>query len=405
MYELPRKEGYDSMALHSPEFRRRREEQINAKWQRRRDIPLAILAWIVVGIVALMALGYVTRTVLILIIAGLLAFALAPGVRFLSRFMPRFLAILIVYLVILSGISFLVYLTISTAASQVGALATNLQELTTSSQHGQLTPLEAFLGRFGISQAQIASARSQLVGQIEGLAGSVVPLLTGVLNTMLDVIVVAVISIYWLVDGERAVRWLGTNMPTQLQGRVQFMLHTLERVVGGYIRGQLILSTFIGVVVGVGMTIFHVPYAVLLGVLAFVLEFIPVLGTLTSGAICVLIALTQGWLIALLVLGYFVVVHIIEGDVLGPRIVGKAVGLHPIVSLAALIAGAELFGILGALLASPVAGVIQALIIAVWTEWKATHADQFQQSKKQAGEAAETNTADNELEPTDKLLT
>jgi predicted PurR-regulated permease PerM len=405
MYKLPGNKGYNIMALQSPEYRARQEEQINTKWQRRRDIPLAILAWIAVGIVALMALGYVTRTVIILIIASLLAFALAPAVKFLSRFMPRFLAILIVYLVILSGISFLIYLTISTAASQVGSLVTNLQGLTTSGQHGQLTPVEAFLGRFGISQSQIASVRSQIVGQIEGLAGSVVPLLTGVLNTVLDVIVVAVISIYLLVDGERILRWLRTNMPTQQQGRVRFLLHTLERVVGGYIRGQLILSTFIGIVVGVGMTIFHVPYAVLLGVLAFVLEFIPVLGTLTSGAICFLIALSQGWLIALLVLGYFVIVHIVEGDILSPRIVGKAVGLHPIISLAALIAGAELFGIIGALFASPVAGIIQALIVAVWTEWKETHPDQFQQSKKQVSEAIETNTADNVLEPTDKLLT
>ena len=396
------------MALHSPEFRRRQEEQINAKWQRRRDIPLAILAWIAVGIVALMALGYITRTVIILMIAGLLAFALAPAVKFLSRFMPRFLAILIVYLVILSGISFLIYLTISTAASQVGSLGANLQSLTTSGQHGQPTPLEAFLSRFGISQSQIDSARTQLTGQIEGLAGSVVPLLTSVLSTMLDVIVVAVISIYLLVDGDRISRWLRTNMPTQQQGRVRFLLHTLERVVGGYVRGQLILSTFIGLVVGVGMALFHVPYAVLLGVLAFVLEFIPVLGTLTSGAICVLIALTQGWLIALLVLGYFVVVHIVEGDILSPRIVGKAVGLHPIISLAALIAGAELFGIIGALLASPVAGVIQALIVAVWSEWKETHPDQFKQQKAAAEQTIDENLADKPLEPsepTDKLLT
>jgi predicted PurR-regulated permease PerM len=282
---------------------------------------------------------------------------------------------------------------------------TNLQGLTTAGPHGQPSSLEAFLGRFGISQSQIASARSQIVGQIEGLAGSVVPLLTGVLNTMLDVIIVAVISIYLLVDGERISRWLRTNMPTQQQGRVRFLLHTLERVVGGYIRGQLILSTFIGIVVGVGMALLHVPYAVLLGVLAFVLEFIPVLGTLTSGAICVLIALTQGWLIALLVLGYFVIVHIIEGDVLGPRIVGKAVGLHPIVSLAALIAGAELFGIIGALLASPVAGIIQALIVAVWTEWKEIHPDQFQQQQAAVAQAIDDNLADKPLEPTDKLLT
>ncbi|HVB23379.1 MAG TPA: AI-2E family transporter [Ktedonobacteraceae bacterium] len=394
------------MALQSPDFRKRQDEIINARWQRRRDIPLAILAWIAVGFVALSALGYVTRTVIIMIIAGLLAFALAPAVKFLARFMPRFLAILIVYLVVLSGISFLVYMVINTAASQIGSLVTNLQVLTTAGPHGQPTPIESFLERFGITQSQIASARSQVVSQIEGLAGSVVPLLTGVFNTVLDVIIVAVISIYLLVDGERISRWLRTNMPTHQQGRVRFLLHTLERVVGGYIRGQLILSTFIGVVVGIGMALFHVPYAVLLGVLAFVLEFIPVLGTLTSGAICVLIALTQGWLIALLVLGYFVVVHILEGDVLGPRIVGKAVGLHPIISLAALIAGAELFGIIGALLASPVAGVIQALIIAIWTEWKETHPDQFQKNKAAAVvQAIDDNPADQPQDSTDKLLT
>ena len=396
------------MALQSPDFRRRKEEVINARWQRRRDIPLAILAWIAVGFVALSALGYVSRTVIILIIAGLLAFALAPGVKFLARFMPRFLAILIVYLVVLSGISFLVYMVINTAASQIGSLVTNLQTLTTAGPHGQPTPIETFLERFGITQSQIASARTQVVSQIEGLAGSEVPLLTGVFNTVLDVIIVAVISIYLLVDGQRISRWLRNNMPTHQQGRVRFLLHTLERVVGGYIRGQLILSTFIGVVVGVGMALFHVPYAVLLGVLAFVLEFIPVLGTLTSGAICVLIALTQGWLIAVLVLGYFVIVHIVEGDILGPRIVGKAVGLHPIVSLAALIAGAELFGIIGALLASPVAGVIQALIIAIWTEWKETHPDQFQQQKEAVEQAIDENLAEqpqSPAEPTDKLLT
>ena len=404
------------MALESPEYRKRQDAHVNAKWQRRRDIPLAILAWLALAIIALNAIGYVGRTVIILIIAGLLAFALAPAVKFLERFMPRFLAILIVYLVVLSGISFLVYMVINTAASQIGSLATNLQALTTPGKGGQPTPLESLLSRFGITTAQVQSARSQVVAQIEGLAGSVVPLLTGVFNTVLDMIVVAVISIYLLVDGERISRWLRTNMPTGQQGRVRFLLHTLERVVGGYIRGQLILSTFIGVVVGVGMAIFHVPYAVLLGVLAFVLEFIPVLGTLTSGAICVLIALTQGWLIAVLVLGYFVVVHILEGDVLGPRIVGKAVGLHPIVSLAALIAGAELFGIIGALLASPVAGVIQALIVAIWTEWKVMHPDQFQKQKNNVAQAIADDiadksadkeadkAADDTLEPTERLL-
>ncbi len=182
-------------------------------------------------------------------------------------------------------------------------------------------------------------------------------------------------------------------MPTAQQGSTQFFLATLQRIVGGYIRGQLLLCTLIGVLVGVGMQVIGVPYALLLGVLAFVFEFVPVLGTLFSGALCVLLALTKGWVIALIVLAYFVVVHVIEGDVVGPRIVGKAIGLHPVVSLAALVAGAELFGIWGALFAAPIAGVIQVLLTAVWFHWRETHLEQFQQAKDTVTEKVEAHGA------------
>jgi len=112
-------------------------------------------------------------------------------------------------------------------------------------------------------------------------------------------------------------------------------------------------------------------------VVAFVLEFIPVLGTIVSGVVCVLLAFTKGWLFALGMLIYFVGVHIFEGDIVGPRIVGKAVGLHPVISLFALLAGADLFGVWGAILASPIAGVVQALLIAFWQNWRENHPEQF----------------------------
>jgi predicted PurR-regulated permease PerM len=171
-------------------------------------------------------------------------------------------------------------------------------------------------------------------------------------------------------------------------------------------RGQVLLCGLLGLLVGVGMAIIGVPYALLLGVLAFVFGFIPVLGTLASGALCVLLAMPQGWLIAVIVLVYFVVVHVIESDIVGPRIVGQSIGLHPVVSLAALLAGAELFGIGGALFASPVAGVLQTLLVAVWLEWRATHPHQFQSPQDDSREAGAT-AADTprDSEPTPTLLT
>jgi predicted PurR-regulated permease PerM len=98
------------------------------------------------------------------------------------------------------------------------------------------------------------------------------------------------------------------------------------------------------------------------------MEFIPIVGVIVSGTVCVLIALFQGWVLALVVLGYFVIVHIIEGDVVGPRIMGKAVGIHPATALIGLVAGSELFGLWGALFAAPLAGLLQAIGTAAWRE-------------------------------------
>ena len=378
-----------------------------SKWARRRDIPIAILAWIVLGAIILWALGHVINSVLIFIIAALLAYALLPAVKLLERFMPRFFAILIVYLVVLTALGVIIYFLVNTAITQIGSLITNVQALLKPGPNGQASQLVLTLERFGITQAQITGAVNQIIAQAEGLTSSIVPLLSSIFNFILDMIVVAVLSIYLLVDGKRVTDWLRTNLPNSQEGRMRFFLNTLQRIVGGYIRGQLILSALIGVLVGIDMTIFHVPYAVLLGVLAFVLEFIPVLGTLTSGAICVLVALSQGWLIALLVLASFIVIHILEGDVVGPRIVGQAIGLHPAVSLIALIAGAELFGIVGALFASPVAGVLQALLIAVWSEWRAAHPEQFEEEKEKLAETIDENLPDHPVHPTEpqeKLL-
>ncbi|WP_223258351.1 AI-2E family transporter [Thermogemmatispora tikiterensis] len=350
-----------------------------ARWTRRRDIPLAILAWTALAVLALWGISHIAHSLLMLVIAALLAYAIAPAVRLLERFMPRLVAILLVYLVVLGGLSVLLYFVITTTIAQILSLAHYVQQMLTPRPGGSVTPLEEILNRFGISASQLSDLRQQLFNQLENIATSALPIVTGVFEGILDIVIVMVLSIYLLIDGEHVVRWLQRGVPTRQRARTRFFLDTVERVVGGYIRGQLLLSALVGVLVGLGMFILQVPYAVLLGVLAFLLEFIPVLGTLTSGAICVLIALSQGWLTAVLVLAYFIGVHIVEGDVIGPRIVGRAVGLHPVVSLFALLAGAELFGVIGAIFAAPLAGVLQALLVAIWQEWRSLNPEQFEE--------------------------
>ncbi len=358
-----------------------RAEDSRTKWARRRDIPLAILAWIAVAAVVFWAAGHIITSLLILAIAALLAYALAPGVRILQRFMPRFLAILIMYLLVLGAISLLIYFIAQAAIEQTVSFAHNIPSLLSIGTSNSSSPIEQTLGNFGITHAQLVAARQQITAQVSTIARDTVPILRSAFDVILDIIIIAVISIYLLIDGSRIANWIRRNAPQT--ARANSVIDTLQRVVGGYIRGQFILAVLIGFLVGIGMFLFRLPYAVFLGVLAFILAFIPVLGTFVSGAICVLVGLTHGWPIALGVLVYFLGVHIVEGDVVGPRIVGKAVGLHPIISLFALIAGAELFGVWGALFASPIAGVLQSLIIAVWDQWRATHPEQFEHEKEE----------------------
>jgi predicted PurR-regulated permease PerM len=115
-----------------------------------------------------------------------------------------------------------------------------------------------------------------------------------------------------------------------------------------------------------------------LGTLFFFLFFVPVIGSVVISALSILAAVPQGWVVMLMVAVYMTFLQgIVLGQILGPRIFSKTVGVHPIVALFALFAGAELFGLLGGFLAIPVAGMLQQIIVALWRRWKDEHPDQF----------------------------
>lgn len=345
-------------------------------WARARDIPLAILGWSLVVFFAFWAAGHIIGTLLVLAVAALIAYALAPVVAILRRWLPWPLAIAVVYLLFVGLIVALFSLVVETAIQQAGPLLDRVKLLLTPGVSGNL-PLYDFLHQIGINDDQINNVRDTLFGQLTGAARDLVPVITGVAGGVINIIVTLIISVYFVANAPRVGLWLRTGLPMRVRPRSVFVLDTINRVIGGYIRGQLTLSALIGVLVGGSMYVLQIPYAILLGLLAFVLEFIPFLGVLISGATCVLVALTQGIGKALVVLVVFVIMHVIEGDVVGPRIVGSAIGLHPAISIIALIAGAEVFGIWGALFASPIAGVVQSVTVAFWREWKIAHPEQF----------------------------
>jgi predicted PurR-regulated permease PerM len=349
-------------------------------WLRRLIIALTILAWMAIGAVVLTVVSRMVGTLILLIAAGLMSYLIYPLVLVLQRFMPRFLAIIVVYLVGLSALSFLLYNMAASVIEQLTSFVLNFQYLLSPKGQSQLQPFIETLNKLGISQDQLTAFGQQIVNQLQGLISQIIPVLSGIINFLISAIVVAVLSIYFLLDGRRIVRWLRYQTPIAQRENINFLVTTVNRILGGYFRGLLILATIAGVSTGIVLALLGVPYAVLLAVVVFAFLFIPVIGGVISGSLCIILSLPQGWVTALIVTIFVILLQqVLIGQILTPRILGDSVKIHPIVALLALFAGIELLGIglMGGFLAVPLAGILQAVLIAFWERWKESHPEQF----------------------------
>jgi predicted PurR-regulated permease PerM len=196
--------------------------------------------------------------------------------------------------------------------------------------------------------------------------GSVLGILTGTLGTLINILLVIVISIYLLVEGRQLIASMRKLFPRR-EEVYDFTLVAVGTTVGQYARGQLIMSFVMGTYTGVAMTLIGVPYAVVLGILTFFLEFVPLIGAPVGMGLAVLIALAfKGPLVGLLALVVALGGHAIEAYILGPRVTGSATRIHPLVAMAALLIGAELAGILGALFGVPLAALANVFLGALY---------------------------------------
>ncbi len=365
----PRGAAPGGPTVHAP------QAEADKQWVRRRNISFTILCWVAIAGVVIWLASQIYHAIIVLVMAAVLAYALFPAVSLLCRWVPRWLAVAAVYLALFAIVGGFGFLLVSTAVT--GVREHEQQILAALGPNGALNGIVNQLVSLGIPRDKIEGLIQSLTNALGSQASNVPQAVGAFFNGLLDTVLVVVVSIYLLVDGERLALWANTRTPHRYRQRIQQLLSGLQRVVGGYIRGELSLALLVGTMVGAGMFVLQVPFALLLGVLAFALEFIPIVGTLISGVICVTVALTQGWLLALAVLAYFVVVHVIESDVVGPRLLGRAIGLHPVVSIIALVAGAERFSVWGAVFAAPLAGLAQGIIVDIWQEWRKAHAEEF----------------------------
>lgn len=212
----------------------------------------------------------------------------------------------------------------------------------------------------------IRSLFGKAVGKIGSQGSSVlnnaVAILTSTITVIFDVFIIIIMSFYLLADGGRFISWVLGLVPEGRREQAWFFIESLNGVLGGYIRGQVIVAITIGILAGTGSYLLGVPYALLIGIFAFLAESIPVIGPVLASIPAILVSLfTQSILKTLLVIGWFIVVQQIEQNIVGPRITGHAVGIHPVVAMVAIIVGLEIGGFWGAFLAVPVTGLLQVL--------------------------------------------
>jgi predicted PurR-regulated permease PerM len=313
----------------------------------------------------------ILHTLVLFGLAAVLAFALSGPVDMLTRRIGnRLLAIVGVYvlvgIVLVGGIMLLADPFVHQASDLATALPQYASDLQTRAPEVQST-----LGQYGI-RADLDQLKARAASAIEQGGTDVLKNLVGTLaevgGMILDIVLALVISLYLLVDGPRFSKRSLALIPAQHRAKALFVQDNVSRVLGGYLRAQLTLALIVGVLAGVGTALLGLPYAVVLGVLAGLLELVPMFGPILSVVPAVLVALFMPFPTVVWVVVLFLVIQQVENNVLAPRISGHAVGLHPLGAMFALLAGFQLAGLLGGLFAVPLAGVLWVLLGAAYRQ-------------------------------------
>jgi predicted PurR-regulated permease PerM len=338
---------------------------------------LLVVAAVASGIWALQRLE---RVVLVLILATFFAYVIAPLVQFAERpiriggrlrHLSRGPAIAVVYLVLAGGAWAGAAILLPGATRQLDDAVARAPTYTQSFrvwEHGWSRyyerlgiPLEL---RQGINRSLQGAGDSAL----DYARGTLVALV-GVLSNVPWLVLVPVLAFLLLKDAGNFRRTILTTLPHRIQLRGHRLFEDLNATLAAYIRAQLLACLLVGSLCGIGFAVLGVPYPILLGVLAGIMEFIPLVGPLVVAAAAVVIAALHAPVLALWAALFLLVLRILEDYVIYPRLIGRNIHLHPLVVIIAVLAGAELDGVTGMFMAVPTVAVV-SVAARHWLGWQ-----------------------------------
>lgn len=282
------------------------------------------------------------EVVVALFISFIVISALRPLVDFLVQLrLPRTVAVLLVYITILLVFGLILGILIPPLLDQTARLINHIPGYV--SDVVRFMQLDPAVINIGLLKEQIAP-----------LSGNILRLTINIFNNILALISFLVITFYMFLERHSIERVVVTFLNRKQKEQVVRLLTKIEDKLGAWSRGELVLMTIIGVLTYFGLALLGVPFALPLAVFAGLLEIVPVIGPIVAAVPAFLVGLTTSPLLALAVTALYFIIQQIENHLLVPKVMERAVGLPPLVTILAISIGAKLMGVLGALLAVPV---------------------------------------------------
>ncbi len=322
----------------------------------RYELSFRTIITVVATIAACWLLIRVWQIILLLVIALVLAGTLSPLLAWLERHkIKRPLGLGIVLIGMIALIGGLGALVVPALASQITSVVDNAPQMRT-----QLADTLATIP--GLTNVAQTVREAELSGVVSTIGTQALAYAAVALQSVFYAIMALILAIYLLADHERVQGFIFALLPRRYHLRSARVLLDMETIVGGYVRGQALTSILIAVFTWVVLAAFGVPNALALAVIAGFADLIPLIGPILAVAPPVLAALTQGPVTATIVLALLLVYNQIENHILIPRVYGQTMRLSPVAVIVSLLTGGALLGVVGALLALPIAAGIRVLV-------------------------------------------
>ena len=317
------------------------------------DISVWTIIKLILVILSFYLLYLIKDTLALLFIVLILVATFSPVVENWSKKIGRWPAVLSVILIFIAALALLVYLVVPPVIYQTTQF---------------ISDLPGFAEKYSYLQRYVPTIEKNLntiTSSFNDYTGGFISLTASIFGGIITFVMGFVLFVYLLIDEKGFKYSIVSIFPLEHRERLIEVIKKVAHKVGNWFRGQIILASCVAVIYFIGLTIIGVPFAVMLAVLSGVMDFIPVLGPTIAGAIAAFIALTDSPIKALIVIALYIAVQQLENTFLVPKIMQKAVGLSPIIIIIALLIGAKLMGIVGALLAVPISASL-AVIIQEW---------------------------------------